>query len=68
MIIGEKLKTVSDLCEALKGIVGRTQIIMDIRLGKLKAQKIGKKLNNAYLIEDAEYRRYIRSRRKWTIQ
>ena len=56
------MKSVKDLVDALNGIVHKTQIIMDIRLGNhgITAQKVG----NSYAIEDDVANKYIATRKK----
>lgn len=56
------MKSVRDIEKELKGIVHKTQIIMDIRLGKhgITAQKVG----NSYAIEDSIAKKYIAIRKK----
>lgn len=55
------MKSVQDLVKELKGIVGKTQIIMDIRLGNhgLSAVKIG----NSYAIEEKVFNKYVKIRK-----
>jgi len=56
------MKSIQDIVIELKGIVKKTQIIMDIRLGNhgITATKIG----NSYAIEDAVAKKYINTRKK----
>lgn len=52
-----KLVSVKDM--AKRGIVGKVQIIMDIRLGRLKGVKVG----NSYAIEEKEAERYLEQKK-----
>lgn len=56
------MKSVQDIVRELGGIVNKTQIIMDIRLGNhgIYAEKIG----NSYAIDDNVAKSYIIKRRK----
>jgi hypothetical protein len=56
------MKSIQDLVQALDGIVKKTQIIMDIRLGShgITAIKVG----NSYAIEDDVAEKYILTRKK----
>lgn len=56
------MKSIQDIVKELTGIVGKTQIIMDIRLGNhgLTATKVG----NSYAIDDAVAKKYIDTRKK----
>ena len=56
------MKSVQDIVKELNGIVNKTQIIMDIRLGNhgIYAEKVG----NSYAIEDEVADSYIEKRKK----
>ena len=56
------MKTIQDLIKSLDGIVGKTQIILDIRLGNHNL--VAKKFENSYAIEDDVAKKYIITRKK----
>lgn len=60
------MKSVKDIVKELNGIVHKTQVIMDIRLGRfgITAQKVG----NSYAIEDEVAKRYIKLRKKHALK
>ncbi len=56
------MKSVKEIERELKGIVSKSQIIMDIRLGRhgLEAELVG----NSYVVKDDIAKRYITTRKK----